>query len=232
VGYFEGEAFRWTQSGGMVSLGDIPGGADLSIAEAASPHGSVIVGIGNGTSADQVEAFRWTAASGPVSLGDLPGGRTTARGYAVSADGSVVVGEGSSSNGTEAFRWTLAGGMQGLGDLPGGNFVSTALSVSADGSVVSGWSTSSASQADAYIWDAQHGMRSIKSILTNDFGLNLSGWTLELAFVSADGTTLAGHGINPQGYRQGWIATVPEPTSATFLATAIGALTLKRKRAS
>ena len=66
------EAFRWTQAGGMVSLGDLPGGAVQSTARGVNADGSVV--IGDGTSASGTEAFRWTQAGGMVGLGDLPGG--------------------------------------------------------------------------------------------------------------------------------------------------------------
>ena len=52
------EAFRWTESTGMVGLGDFPGGVFKSGAGGVSHDGSVIVGQGH--SATQSEAFRWT----------------------------------------------------------------------------------------------------------------------------------------------------------------------------
>lgn len=50
------EAFRWTSDGGMVGLGDLPGGRFDSFAIGVSADGSVIVGGGN--IADGTEAFR------------------------------------------------------------------------------------------------------------------------------------------------------------------------------
>jgi probable HAF family extracellular repeat protein len=136
----------------MVGLGDLPGGAFGSGANAVSADGSVVVGVA--TSASGTEAFRWTQAGGMVGLGDLPGGRFESRADAVSADGSVVVGTDiSTSSGmcvAEAFRWTQAGGMVGLGDLPGGDFCSNAQAVSADGSVVFGSSVGA-----GLIWDSR-----------------------------------------------------------------------------
>jgi probable HAF family extracellular repeat protein len=74
------QAFRWTQATGMVSLGNLSGGA--SIAHGVSADGSVVVGYSDG------RAFRWTSKTGMVSLGEY---YSSAKG--VSADGSVVVGE-------------------------------------------------------------------------------------------------------------------------------------------
>ena len=225
------QAFRWTQQDGMVGIGDIPGGAFLSIGQGASADGSVVVGIGNGTSADQVEAFRWTAATGMQSLGDLPGGHTTARGYGVSADGSVVVGEGSSSAGTEAFRWTAATGMIGLGGLPGGGFSSVAKSLSADGSLIVGNATSaSGTLTVAFVWDAAHGMRNLKSVFESDYGITLTGWTLHTAVISADGTRFGGFGTNPFGQSEAWFAVIPEPTGLALVAAPVWLLSVPRRR--
>jgi hypothetical protein len=65
-------------------------------------------------------------------------------------------------------------------------------------------------------------MRSLKQVLTNDYGLNLAGWTLNFANgISADGLTVVGLGTNPSGNQEAWIArldaqnnqSVPEPSS-------------------
>ena len=175
----ETEAWRWTQSGGLVRLGDLPGGLIRGSASGVSADGSVVVGYGY--SAAGAEAFRWTQGSGMVALGDLPGGSFSSMASAVSADGSVIVGHGSSSSGTEAFRWTQNSGMVGLGILPG--FISSrADDVSADGSVIVGWGHS-ATDTEAFHWDAAHGIRSLREVLVNDFGLgvSLAGWKLEYA---------------------------------------------------
>ena len=61
------------------------------------------------------------------------------------------------------------------------------------------------------IWD-ESGLHELDQILTNDFGLDLTGWTLESAVgISADGMTIAGHGLNPSGNAEGWIALLSEP---------------------
>ena len=92
VGNSENEAFRWTMGGGMVGLGDLPGGSFHSAANSVSADGSVVVGFsssGNGN-----EAFIWTAGGGMVGIGDLPGGTFSSNAVDISADGSVVVGIG------------------------------------------------------------------------------------------------------------------------------------------
>ena len=63
------EAFRWTSDGGMVGLGDLPGGGFNSAALGISADGSVVVGTA--TSALGFEAYRWTSVHGMQNLRDL-----------------------------------------------------------------------------------------------------------------------------------------------------------------
>ncbi|MCZ8119373.1 MAG: HAF repeat/PEP-CTERM domain-containing protein, partial [Microcystis sp. LE18-22.4A] len=211
------EAFRWTQATGMVGLGTLPSSwFQYSSAVGVSADGSVVVGGSSSANAD--EAFRWTQATGMVGLSDLLGGGFGSDASGVSADGSIVVGWSRSTNGSEAFRWTQETEMVGLGDLPGGLFSSYATGVSADGSVVVG-SGDSANDAEAFIWNSTQGMRSLQQVLTNDYGLDLTGWTLISAqAISADGLTVVGGGRNPSGNTEAWIARLdgePVPPGTT-----------------
>jgi len=162
---------------------------------------------------------------GMVGLGDLPGGALDSVAFDISADGSVVVGRAAGARGAEAFRWTEAGGMVGLGDVGAGATDSQALAVSADGSVIVG-----SGARGAIIWDAAHGVRDLKQVLTLDLGLDLTGWNLFSATgVSADGHTIVGRGSGPGGL-EGWVAVVPEPASAAALWAGAAGLLLSRSR--
>lgn len=118
--------------------------------------------------------------------------------------------------------------MPDLGDLAGGNFESWGFDISADGSVVVGRGHSSLG-TEAFYWTASGGMQNLKDMLTTNYGLDLTGWRLsDAAGVSADGLTFVGGGINPQGYSEAWIATIPEPS--TLLLFGFGGLALLRRR--
>ncbi|NIW35024.1 MAG: hypothetical protein GWN32_00075 [Gemmatimonadetes bacterium] len=63
----------------------------------------------------------------------------------------------------------------------------------------------------AFIWDRDHGMRRVRDVLTG-LGLDLTGWELTgAADISADGRTLVGSGLNPEGYPEAWIAVLARP---------------------
>lgn len=212
------EAFRWTPANGMEALGDLPGGNFNSRAFAISADGSTIVGESSSSNAPVVEAIRWTAATGMVGLGDLPGGITNSNAYGVSADGSVVVGNGyPPSNVHEAFRWTATGGMVGLSFLPCDTWT-IARAVSDDGSVIVGDPQITSCKC-VFIWDAQHGIRDLLNVLTNDYGLNLSGWQLcRATALSYDGNIIVGYGVNPSGQTEAWIANLAPPLLTARLA--------------
>lgn len=207
------EAFRWTDGGGMVALGDLPKGFGSlqSIAHGVSGDGSVVVGCGR-CFGDDHEGFRWTADGGMVGLGnlELPEGSFKITPTAVSADGLVVVGDTRQSNTREAFRWTANGGMVPLG----GAQDSRVLAVSADGSVAVGSTAcfEGSCGGSAFVWGPTNGacLRFLQDVLVNDFGLDLTGWILDEATgVSADALTIVGTGRNPNGDTEAWIATLP-----------------------
>jgi probable HAF family extracellular repeat protein len=146
------EAFRWTQSEGMVGLGFLAGSNVYSSASGVSADGSIIVG-GSGQGAyGNTEAFRWTQESGMAGLGFIGSSNVNSNASGVSADGSIIVGSSGqvAYGGAEAFRWTQESGMVGLGFFPLGYCVPPDISscayfrayssngISADGSVIIG----------------------------------------------------------------------------------------------
>lgn len=210
-----------TATGVFTPVGDLTGGSFGTFAYGCSA-GSLTL-VGGSYSSQNLEACRYVPGVGLRGIGFLPTPAGTARysvAEAASADGSVIVGESrsfNSTNGNEAFRWTAAEGMVALGDLPGGGFQSWAYAVNADGSVVVGRASiegacgpfGCGSAGRAFIWDRTSGMRDLSVVLTTEFGLDLTGWTLtEARGVSADGRTIIGNGTNPIGDLEGWVASL------------------------
>ncbi len=212
---FSAEAFLW-EGGAMVGLGSLAP-AGNSTAWGISADGMTIVGESASLSGDQ--AYRWHngAMQGLGFIGAFGIDEDVSSiAQGVSDDGEVVVGSSTSADAfREAFRWQ-DGAMSGLGDLPGGDDSSWAFGASADGSIIVGWGTTDAGQ-EAFVWDASHGMRNLRSVLV-DAGLDLSGWTLfEASDVSDDGTVIVGDGYQPgrqlrsipRGYSGAGVADVP-----------------------
>lgn len=182
-----GRAFRWTQAGGLVSLGTLNNGSG-SEASGVSADGAVVVGHAqDGAASNALRAFRWTHGSGMVSLGTLNGG-SESRASGVSADGAVVVGnasDGAANNALRAFRWTQAGGMVSLGAFNGG-LDSIASGVSADGAVVVGYADDGSvrNALRAFRWTQAGGIVSLGT-LNGGIYSGASG-------VNADGTVIVG----------------------------------------
>jgi len=219
AGVNEGESFRWTEDTGITPLENNPASATF-IATAISGDGLIVGGLGKNPAEPSVQkAFRWDAVAGPVALDPtLPGHFSGVTG--ASADGSVLVGYmevyiGEFLYRNRAFRWTLADGIVDLGTV--GNAVSDSLAraVNGDGTVIVGERTDSDSKA--FIWREGVGMQYLATVVTSEYGLDLTGWTLTTATgVSGDGLVIVGWGKNPNGKNEGWIADLraPVPTCA------------------
>jgi len=208
--------YRWTESGGFDIL-DPLAGHDVTRVSGISADGSVIVGISGDTQAEPgagAAPARWTQNGGVEAIG-LPPGSSFGWAMGANADGTVIVGHsGSETAGPEIFRWTEPGGIQELGKLPG-DLDGFAVDTSADGSVVVGWGDTnlpSPFHARTFIWDASHGMRDLRDVLT-EAGLDFSGWSLNFPRgISDDGTKIVGQGYNPAGLRESWLVDLSTNT--------------------
>ena len=68
----------------------------------------------------------------------------------------------------------------------------------------------------AWVWRAEEGFMDLQTDLTENFGLGaaLSGWQLLVATdVSADGRTIVGQGVNPEGCEQAYVVRLPGATT-------------------
>lgn len=219
---------RWPGGGtGISDLGNLSGPQEAGEAFGASPTGSIIVGTHFSSSGK--DAWRWQG-SGLVALPHLIGGTIiAAEAHAVSNDGSTIVGYTNAATLTlpggtvvasslQAVRWTGAtfGTIQSLGPFPGSvNTDSAALAVSPDGSIIVGRAAGPDLTDRAFFWDAVNGMRDLKDVLADDYGLELPGWVLSeatgISDVVAGEFAIVGNGINPQGDPEGWVAFLRPP---------------------
>ena len=109
------EAFRWTESEGMIGLGDLPGGRFTSTASAVTADGSVIVGWSEAGGITIDEAFIWDEDQGMRTLAsylendiDLDlGGWMLDQAIRISDDGSTIVGWGRNPEG-RVEGWVVA----------------------------------------------------------------------------------------------------------------------------
>lgn len=227
VGNSGDQAFMWTDTGpgsDMVELHGL-GGEAVTRVDAISADGRIAVGMSGTPVGGSTFAVYWYADGTPLSLQFA--GTDASSAHDVSADGSVIVGRANDA----PFRWTDDRSIS-LGLLPG-DTEGGATAVSADGSVVLGYSGS-----NLFLWDEAAGMRELWSMLTFDYGLDLTGWVLEEALgLSDDGLVIAGWGINPYGQTEGWVASlrrdvvaVPEPSTFALLAGTVLLAGIRRRR--
>lgn len=213
-------AWKWTAQGGKISI------PELGTATAISADGSVIAGSFDREDPQTGEPRATARVLRNGQVIDL--GESTIRSDAISADGSVVVGITSAgSTAIEPFRWTEETGTVNLGmpgDWYGPNDQCRLRGANADGSVLVGWASLWGDQQiddAAVIWDETHGLRFLQDVLETEYGLDLTGWDLELANdISDDGLTIVGQGRNPEGHNEAWVVRLPEPTTGILLLAA------------
>jgi probable HAF family extracellular repeat protein len=229
-----GEAFRWTQTGGMIGLGDLDGGAFESVAYAASSNGSVIVG--SGTTDAGTEAFRWLNG-GMTSLGDLPGGPTNSVARAVSANGARVVGEGhTAAANSVAFVWDPVNGLRNLrsvlvtdfglaSELAGWDLLS-ATGISGDGSVIVGSGINP--DGDLEAWRAElDAVPMLPGDYNDDGNVDAADYVVWRKNPEVFGGNPGGYNTwranfgNSLGSGSISVATVPEPASGWLLAIGV-----------
>ena len=228
--FTEGVPFIWTPDDGMRLLSVAGTGYPYGSAMRVSGDGRIVVGHLMRTHSNSREAFYWSSQSGLVKLGGLYPSLPNSMALGTSHDGSVIVGQSSSLNGFQAYRWTEAQGMQSLWQALGRPRSSTAFSTSADGSVIIG-KFSTEVDSSLFVLDDQLGMRTLETILSNDFGVDLTGWNLiEAIDISADGTTIVGWGRDPDDHTQAWVAVIPEPQVAALVGVVALVLVRRRRR--
>jgi len=231
------EAFIW-EDGVMIGLGflEIATAKVESAATAVSEDGLVVAGQSRVTDPNDAgksvkQAFIWEDGV-MTALGFLAddGVDYESEALGISGDGYVVVGKAKYTDPydakksiKEAFIWE-DGVMTGLGFLAdaAGPFESKATGVSADGSVVVGESKLVTGK-EAFVWTAESNeMRSLRDVLEEDLGVDLTGWTLSKPpVISSDGETMIALATNPDGDVEAFITYLPEPAGGIYAGIAL-----------
>jgi probable HAF family extracellular repeat protein len=151
----KGWAFRWTQTTGVVNLGELPGGNYYANAYGVSSDGAVVVGYAASKALGAEVAFRWTSAEGMVALSNLDSAA-----LAASTDGSIVVGYfGDMFTQEGAFVWDKQHGMRYLQDVLenecglnlDGWTLERASGISSDGLTIVGWGWNADHNQEAFL---------------------------------------------------------------------------------
>lgn len=181
-----------------------------SFSSAISESGNAIAGFVE-QSAGIVDVYRFREGFGSELLFTLTDGNGPS-GYVagIANEGDTIIGRD--------FRWTANGGLEDLR-----NFMEP-FAVADNGSVLVGrWNN------QAVMMNDSGQVESIQDVLINDFGLDLSGWSLRAALdISPDGSVIVGWGIH-NGTREGWVAYIPEPSGLIVLAFAPIAIIIRRR---
>ncbi len=224
-GRYLSAAWRWTSTGGLAPLPPLPGDDATTIYATGNDgravgQSSVTPDSANGVTGRYTYVL-WDAA-GNVSVLPLPPGVTNVYVSMATPDGSAFVGVGRQPNGDSVLlRWTTAGvDIVGSFDyLSYPNGVPLAA-VSNDASVAYGYGK---------IWDAANGVRDLKAVLLENYGVtavqrwrlsaNSNGGGSPLVRISGNSLIIAGTGYDPNEVSpseavgiEGWIAALPVPT--------------------
>jgi uncharacterized membrane protein len=210
------EVVRWVD-GEVERLSGLVGGRAWTVSE----DGSVIGGQDG--QADS-KPFRWENGSFVNLEGPIEPWESGAV-WGMTPDGSILYGRitfrrpdgaGGFHQEYEAIRW-VNGVMESMGDLPGGPVSAGFYAANAAGNLIGGGSWN-ATRSVAVVWDPVDGLRELKPILEQEYGLDLSGWILDSVLgISSDGSVLTGFGRNPDGDQQPWVVAIPEPSGGLTL---------------
>lgn len=216
---FAAIAWRWTDAGGMQTLGWTRPSHFYSDATAVSRNGDATVGYSyDGFTQD---AFVWTEEEGMKALHGPGGARAQA--FGVNDTGSIVVGSFHFSDTSDHATLWQGGSVLDLG-LATGTRRSYATSVSDDGSVVVGHAEpdSGSVLSTAYIWTVSEGASTLDAYVIAQ-GISMpAGWRFfDANSISADGRIIGGRGGFGNGVSLGFVLEIPSPGFLGVLSTVV-----------
>ncbi|MBX3364962.1 MAG: hypothetical protein KF866_09375 [Phycisphaeraceae bacterium] len=216
AGFEFSDAYVWRESTGVVKL---PHLFDMFRAEAfgVSANGSVIVGYEQNMEEERFPVV-WEAANGnairQLFVTEEELGSSLA--LVVSDNGAYAAGFSLMAMDIFGYRedlvmWDVATGAPTvLGQTPPGFYSAIPAAISDDGQMIVGTYNRffffDNPEGEIFVWRQGEGVRLLKNILTDDYGVDLTGWQLLAAHgMSEDGKTIVGHGLDPHGNMTGII---------------------------
>lgn len=201
VGYSDANLAAWSWNGLTLSCQPFqfpvyPNTGAIVVSD-VSADGQVACGYVNQSLPQRQYAVRWFADR---TFEEIDQDRAP---VAISGDGAVIV--------EARERWTAATGWTVIPSTFPFSFAGREMQdVSGNGTRVVGFDAEFiGGPRVALIWDEGVGSRRLQDVLINDYGLDLNGWTLEVATaISDDGKTIVGYGLNPQGRVEAWRAVL------------------------
>ena len=154
VGNFAGQAYRWSQTDGIIPLGALSTTMPYSGARAVSGDGIRVYGQTNDPQG--TTGYVWTAAGGMISMGKMPGPYSRATSpHSANWDGSVVVGSAEVTGTPSRIAVVWSDGLLTALPAPSGSIIySDAYDIS--GRFISGSATLAGPwpyQTHAVVWD-------------------------------------------------------------------------------
>lgn len=225
VGRNNNQAWLYDPSGGgsSIDLGTL--GGDWGEAYANNDFGQIVGVAHSSDGSTKACLFDSSGQGNNINLGGLSQTGGTSYAYAINNSGLAVGFATIYESGANFYRaclFDLDNGNIDLGTL-GGN-ESEAWSIN-DNSIIVGRAYTEESRWHACLFDSTGEGNNIdlNSVISPDLG-----WNLETARgVNSDGS-IVGWGINPDGYRHGYLLTpVPEPTTILFLG--LGGLLIRKR---
>lgn len=207
AGWISAFGWYWSAKTGERSLG-------LSTPRDISMDGRVVVGAAYDERVEAFRAARWVLPNEPNEPIE-PEFLTPSHGSAMatSPDGNTVVGHlghRPSHPPHVPFVWRAGSGVSVL-ELPAGFSEGEAINVSADDTTIVVVARASYT-SETLIWRAGSFWK-LRDYLTEHGVVIPDGWRLDPGFrlISSDGRTFVGTGVNPNGLREAWRATLGDP---------------------